>query len=173
MSKPVGLRIAHDFRGSALPPGQQAEVLLCVRGSVLEIMVDAPYHADPAPPGPAGPTDRLWEYEVCEVFIADEGDHYLEVELSPHGHHLVLELRGVRQPVRSGLPIAYQVARSEGRYRGTARVPLDYLPEGASRANAYVIHGVGSARSYCAHSPTLGDVPDFHRLERFVPLTLM
>ena len=172
MINPVRLRIGHDFRGVALPPAEQAEMFLAVRGGLLEITVDAPFYGDPAPPGPPGPTDRLWEYEVCEVFIADAGEHYLEVELSPHGHHLVLELRGVRKPVRSGLPIEYQVARSDGRYRGTARVPLDYVPEGAARGNAYLIHGVGGARSYCAHSPTLGEVPDFHRLERFVPLTL-
>jgi hypothetical protein len=172
VSKPIRLRIAHTWQGQPLPPEQCAELQLQLHAEQLEIAVDAPYFADPAPPGPVGPTDRLWEYEVCELFIADMGEHYLEVELSPHGHHLVLELRGVRKVVRSSLPIAYQVTCSAGRYQGVARVPRSYLPEGAARANAYLIHGVSAERSYCAHAPPLGDVPDFHRLERFVPLAL-
>jgi hypothetical protein len=168
----ISLRIAHDWQGRALPPEQCAELTLQLGADYLEIAVDAPYFADPAPPGPVGPTDRLWEYEVCELFIADLGEHYLEVELSPHGHHLVLELRGVRKVVRSGLPIAYQVTCSRGRYQGRARVPRSYLPEGAARANAYLIHGAASARSYYAHSPPRGEAPDFHRLASFVPLAL-
>jgi hypothetical protein len=168
----ISLRIGHDWQGRELAPEQCAELTLQLRAQHLEIELDAPYFADPAPPGPVGATDRLWEYEVCELFIADAGDHYLEVELSPHGHHLVLELRGVRKVVRSGLPLEYRVACSGGRYQGLARVPQNYLPERAVRANAYLIHGVGSARSYCAHSPPLGEAPDFHRLASFVPLAL-
>lgn len=168
----ISLRIAHDWAGRALPPEHCAELKLQLRADELEIALDAPYFADPAPPGPVGPTDRLWEFEVCELFIADAGEHYLEVELSPHGHHLVLELRGVRNIVRSGLPITYRVACAGGRYRGSARVPRSYLPEGAARANAYLIHGAGNERSYCAHSPPLGAAPDFHRLASFVPLVL-
>lgn len=167
----IRLRIAHDWQGRALPPEHCAELTLQLRADALEIAVDAPYFADPAPPGPVGQTERLWEYEVCELFIADAAEHYLEVELSPHGHHLVLELRGVRKIVRSGLPIEYRVSCSTGRYQGLARVPRSYLPEGAARVNAYMIHGVGAERSYCAHAPPLGAAPDFHRLDSFVPLS--
>jgi hypothetical protein len=174
VSEPVCLRIAHDFRGQALPAEQHAELRLSRRGDALQIELDAPYFGDPAPAAAIGACDRLWEYEVCELFIADAGERYLEVELSPHGHHLVLELDGVRRVVRSGLPISYRVAllSDRPRYHGLALVPLAYLPARASRANAYAIHGVGAERVYCAHRPPGGHVPDFHRLESFVPLTL-
>jgi hypothetical protein len=143
--------------------------------------VDAPFFGDPAPQQPIGPTDRLWEYEVSELFIADDAEHYLEIELSPHGHHLVLELQGARNVVRARLPIAYAVSIAsplpgdaargvQGRYRGQARVPAKYLPAQPTRANAYLIHGTGAARAYHAHSPPMGETPDFHRLASFVPM---
>jgi hypothetical protein len=172
------LSIAHDFRGRRLPKGRSALVRLRREGSELCIEVVAPYFADPAPTAPVGATDRLWEHEVVEVFIADAAEHYLEVELSPHGHHLVLELNGVRQVVRSRLPIAYS-ARVEpappgqlGRFFGQARVPWDYLPKPARRVNAYAIHGPAEKRCYHAHSAPGGDVADFHQLSSFVPFQL-
>jgi len=174
------LTIAHDFRGAPLPAAQHAELRLSRVGAALRIEVDAPYCGDPAPSQPVGATDRLWEHEVVEVFIADAAESYLEVELSPHGHHLVLALSGVRHIVRARLPIDYQativrapVAPAEvGRFRGVASVPWDYLPAAATRVNAYAIHGQGAGRCYHAHSPPRGEVADFHRLDCFVPLTL-
>jgi hypothetical protein len=178
------LEIAHDFRGAPLPAADCARVALVREPAHLRIEVAAPYFGDPAPAGPPGPTDRLWEHEVVEVFIADAAEHYLEVELSPHGHHLVLELSGVRHIVRGQLPIDYQAnitppsAESVGRFhpqfRGVARLPWDYLPRAATRVNAYAIHGQGAARCYHAHAAASGHggVADFHRLDSFVPLTL-
>jgi hypothetical protein len=176
------LPIERDFRGQLLPAAHHARIAVQRAADALIVELDAPYFADPAPAGPPGPTDRLWEYEVAELFIADAGDRYLEIELSPHGHHLVLELHGVRRVVRAQLPIAYtvQIDREQtpahpelqGRYRGRAHIPLAYLPDAPSRANAYLIHGVAANRCYCAHSPPLGETPDFHRLEAFVALHL-
>jgi hypothetical protein len=172
------LLIGHDFRGQSLPKSRRALVRLRREASELCIEVVAPYFADPAPSAPVGATDRLWEHEVCEVFIADAAEHYLEVELSPHGHHLVLELNGVRQVVRSQLPIAYS-ARIEpggpgrtGRFFGQARVPWHYLPTPALRVNAYAIHGPAAQRCYHAHNASGGDVADFHQLSSFVPFQL-
>jgi hypothetical protein len=171
----VQLTIAHDYRGDALAPEHVAHFQLSRDAEALCIEVDAPYFGDPLPTAPPGPTERLWEYEVSELFIADEAEHYLEVELAPHGHHLVLELAGVRNVVRSRLPIDYSVRieRVSGalRYYGSARMPWHYVPGSAARANAYLIHGQGTARRYHAHAKTAataGEAPDFHRLERFV-----
>jgi hypothetical protein len=173
------LRIEHDYRGRRLPVAEHALVRFGVQHAELIVDVDAPYYADPAPAAPVGSTDGLWEYEVCELFIADDAENYLEIELSPHGQHLVLELAGVRRVVRSLLPITYAAtidsfaqasAGVPGRYRGRARLPLEYLPARPSRANAYLIHGLGDSRAYHAHSPAGGERPDFHRLDSFVPI---
>lgn len=176
------LPIDHDFRGQLLPEPHRGLVRLARIGDELCIEVASPYFADPAPAAPVGATDRLWEHEVVEVFIADAAENYLEVELSPHGHQLVLELQGVRRVVRSQLPIRY-VARIEqavsglagaayARFYGEARVPWEYLPARALRVNAYAIHGAPAQRCYHAHSAPGGDVADFHKLGSFVPFQL-
>ena len=175
------LPIERDFRGQLLPEAERSLVRLSHVASALRIEVEAPYFGDPPPTTPVGPTDRLWEHEVTEVFIADDREHYLEIELSPHGHYLVLELKGVRQVVRSLLPIRYTariVAGSApnrlGRFFGEAHVPWEYLPVPSRRVNAYAIHGTGRAaqRRYHAHSAPGGDVADFHKLGSFVPFQL-
>lgn len=130
-----------------------------------EIRVDAPLHGDPLPPGPAGPTAELWEYEVVELFLAGPGERYLEIELGPGGHHLVLRLEGNRQVVEERLPMDFQVRMSDHRWMGRAWVPTGWLPPGPWRTNAYAIHGVGSQRRYLAAFPVPGEAPDFHRLE--------
>jgi hypothetical protein len=111
----------------------------------------------------------LWNHEVVELFVLGVGEPapYLEVEVGPHGHHIVLELRGARQVARSHLPLDLRVDRSAGRWTAVARIPRSYLPPGANRANAYAIHGVGAERRYLAWSPVPGPVPDFHRIEHF------
>ena len=165
------LEIACDWRGRTLPSAQHAFIEFVRSGDQLRVSFDAPYFADPAPSGPPGPTPRLWEHEVIELFIADGAEHYLELEFGPHGHHLALELAGVRRVLRDRMPLDYDVRIDGGRYRGAAVVPVSYLPRSPARVNAYLIHGSASARCYHAHAPTLGPQPDFHQLEKFVPLS--
>ena len=64
--------------------------------------VQAPYWADPAPPGgqPGQAYFGLWEYEVVEAFFLNAKDQYLEVEFGPHGQHIVLLLNGRRNAVK-------------------------------------------------------------------------
>jgi hypothetical protein len=180
----VLLPIERDWQGLLLPEADRALVMLSLVTDELVLTFDAPYFGDPAPPSAAGSTPRLWEHEVVEVFIADQGEHYLELEFGPHGHYLTLELRGVRKVVREGMRLAYDVniehgsptesraagAAPIGRYRGTGRVPMSYLPLPPARVNAYLIHGGPDARCYHAHAAVPGARPDFHRLERFALL---
>jgi hypothetical protein len=138
----------------------------------LEIRVDAPFFGDPAPAAAAGPLMGLWDYEVAELFILGDDDHYTEIELGPFGHHLVLRLHGRRNPVEACLPLDYQVHREGARFFGLARLDRALLPKGPHRVNAYAIHGVGAERRYLAWEPVPGEEPDFHRLECFRPVTL-
>lgn len=132
--------------------------------------VDAPFHDDPPPAGPTGPTEGLWEHEVVEIFLLGRDDTYLEVELGPHGHHLVLENRGVRNAVRRGLPLHYEAIIEGRRWRGAASIPRQWLPERLDRGNAFAMHGAGAARRHLAAFPVPGDRPDFHRLASFGPV---
>lgn len=162
------------FTWDGVPVGvdERVRIVLTLDRDALVIDVDAPYHGDPAPCGEPGPTDALWEHEVVELFVsglapAGAPVPYLEVELSPHGHHLVLDLVGVRNAVRSGLEIEYTARIDGSRWFGVARVPRRLLPGRPARFNAYAIHGLGADRRYLAMAPVPGRQPDFHRLDRF------
>lgn len=145
---------------------------LGLEGGALRIGVEAPFHDDPAPPGPPGPCWELWEHEVVELLVLGEAERYTEIELGPHGHHLVLRLEGRRNIVERALAIAFRATREGGRWRGEALIPGEYLPPRPWRGNAYSIHGQGSQRRYLAWTPVPGATPDFHRLESFAPLDL-
>ena len=171
------LRIERDWQGAAVPATEHAWLAFERRGDSLAVEFDAPYFGDPRPPGATGPTPGLWDYEVIELFIADDAEHYLELEFGPHGHYLALELSGVRKVARAELPLSYTVEIDPGvtgapigRYRGAAEAPMSYLPRAPTRVNAYTIHGRGPTRAYRAHAPVPGTGPDFHRLSCFVPL---
>jgi hypothetical protein len=167
----VCFEVAGSWDGGPLVANEFARIELRA-GRFLELEIDASYHGDPPPSAPPGTTPGLWEFEVVELFLLGEGERYLEIELGPHGHHLVLRLEGRRHVVESGLPIEFRVERSESRWHGHARLSRHWLPTGLHAANAYAIHGQGAARRYLAAHPVPGPEPDFHRLEHFAPLAL-
>lgn len=164
----------------------------------LLFSLDAPLHGDPPPQAPPGPTWALWEHEVVELFVLGAGEgrgegeggregaggseggreggsdgggeRYTELELGPHGHHLLLRLEGVRRVVERMLPLDVHFSRSFGRWQARALLPWALLPAPPWRANAFAIHGLGPSRRYLAAFPTGGAQPDFHRLEVFRPL---
>lgn len=168
------LRIESLWNGEPAQPDEVVVVQLTGDEDHLILSVDAPYHGDPPPEGSPGSRWKLWNHEVVEVFISGLGHPtpYLEVELGPHGHHLVIQLQGERGVVHAQLPLAYQAQIRGDRWSATAWVPRHYLPLPPHRINAFAIHGQADDRRYLAWSPPLGDTPDFHRLESFLPITL-
>ncbi len=149
-----------------------ATVVFRRAGADLALHVDAPFHGDSPPPGAPGALDGLWNHEVVEVFLAaPDTDDYLEVELGPHGHHLVLRLSGVRRAFARCLPLPLQVQRHDTRWTATAVVPAAWLPPGppeAWRVNVCAIHGAGPDRRYLTAARLGGVQPDFHRPTDFL-----
>jgi len=161
------LTIDRTWDGEAVPDTEHATLTLRATVDHLEISVSSPYFGDPQPDRPAGATWSLWEYEVVELFIAGPQDDYLEIELGPHRHHLVLQLSGVRNIVERGLRLDYTARVTGSHWRGLALLPWSYLPDGPYRLNAFAMHGEGDERRYLAMTPVPGDKPDFHRLGCF------
>lgn len=164
------LRIDREWDGTPAHAGESVLVRLVDGGDTLDVHVDAPYYGDPPPDAPVGPLWGLWDHEVVELFVVGVGqpEPYLEVEVGPHGHHLVILLDGARTAITARmLPLDFEAEIRGDRWVGIARIPRDYIPFGAFRANAYSIHGVGDQRRYLASSPVPGDGPDFHRIAFF------
>lgn len=141
----------------------------------VRISASGPFFDDPGPPPCAAGSacDGLWDYEVAEVFFLGKNEKYLEIELSPHGQHLLLLLNGVRKPFLDKMPINYtaKIDRANNTWTGTAKIPIDYFPPDVEKINAYAIHGSGVNRRYESLYPASASVsnPDFHRLEFFKP----
>ena len=164
---PVHLEISQTWDGKPTAKADTIRLKLGVSGTDLTIDVDAPFYDDPRPSGPPGPTDGLWNYEVVEIFIAGVGPEYLEIELGPHGHHLVLQLADIRTPQATLLPIEFEAEVQGSRWRGHAKVPHRLLPTGPHRLNATAIHGPATARHYLSVCPLPGPSADFHQPEQF------
>ena len=176
---PVTLSVASIWDGAAADQCEVATLRLESSGGDLRVHVDAPYHDDPRPSGEPGPTPGLWNYEVVELFIAearsDTDIRYLEIELSPHGHHLVLRLQGIRRVVKEGLDLSFaaDIDSKARRWKGDALVPRSWLPPAPHRVNAFSMHGRGDARRYLAWSPVPSRQPDFHQPGRFPLVNLL
>ncbi|XP_007523241.2 UPF0462 protein C4orf33 homolog [Erinaceus europaeus] len=169
-----GRPVTHEPVLVRLSPGAGAGAA----GLLLE--VSAPLFNDPAaPPGePGQPFKQLWDYEVVEAFFLNaESEQYLEVELCPHGQHLVLLLSGRRNVWKQELALSFRVSRGEARWEGRAHLPWSYFPPDVTKFNAYAIHGSEQQRRYEALYPVplrelwQAPLPDFHRLEYFQPFS--
>lgn len=139
----------------------------------LHIKVLAPFYDDPHinDTVPAGSMDKLWEYEVVEVFLLGSDDQYLEIEFAPKGQYLLLQLHGYRNVVKTPLFLdSYSAKIDDKIWSGNYIIPSKYMPPNLSKFNAYAIHGTDPVRQYLALFPTpLGkyENPDFHRLDYF------
>ncbi|XP_042638488.1 UPF0462 protein C4orf33 homolog [Orycteropus afer afer] len=149
-----------------------------VQGLVMKVY--APFFNDPpAPPGAPGQAfNGLWEYEVVESFFLNSlTKQYLEVELCPHGQHLVLLLCDGDALVKE-LDLQFEANIIGKKWIGNALIPWEYFPPGVDKMNSYAIHGSGIKRIYEALYPIpseeieVGQEPDFHRLEYFKTFSL-
>lgn len=164
---PMRLDVEHTWDGSRLGDDEIVEIEVTSTPSHIFIEVHAPFHGDPAPPRPPGSCPRLWEHEVVECFFVADDERYLEVELGPHGHYLILCLNGPRKIEREGVDALYTVTRTSTRWAGRIEVPRELLPGPIKSVNAFAIHGIGAERRYLAYHPLPGERPDFHQPSRF------
>jgi hypothetical protein len=166
------LFISKTWNGEKLNQNEIVEIKLDIIFDKLNIFINAPFYNDKAPIEPTGLKDKLWEYEVVELFLVGEKLKYLEIELGPHGHYLVLQLNGIRHIERKDLQIEYTTKILGDHWHGLAKVPVSYLPSKVNKINAYAMHGEKENRKYNAAYPLSGACPDFHELNSFGKLIL-
>ncbi|MDA0208390.1 MAG: hypothetical protein O3B64_03245 [bacterium] len=164
------IKIHKTWDGVPIEQDEHVSIELNLTEINLEIRIDAPFHNDPAPAAQAGSMDGLWEFEVVELFLANQEarEQYVEFEFGPHGHYLFLKFDGVRERSGDPIPFVKYEAKIEGnRWMGKANVPLIWLPKAPWIGNAYAIHGSSENRRYLAAFEVPGRVPDYHQPEWF------
>ncbi len=161
------LAIDRTWDDQPAPHTEVAKLELQLSPSELRLRVDAPYHGDPAPAVGPGSCPRLWDYEVVECFLIGPDGRYLEVEVGPHGHYLILELSGVRNIVGQATAASYEWQVDGDRWSGTLVLARELLPQPLLRMNAFAVHGSGAARRYLCWSALPAATPDFHQPQRF------
>lgn len=171
LSKPLVLTINKLWDGAKADANEWAEVTMSLTPSGLSVGIAARFHDNPAPDQAAGQTDELWNYEVVELFVANEKGEYLELEIGPHGHYLALRFSGVRNLVCSDIDIFCQTTIDNNLWEATAHVPWAALPSNINRANAFAIHDRKGLRRFLAAFPLPGKRPDFHQPCFFKPLS--
>lgn len=169
-SQRLVLTINRLWDGTKAESNEWAEVAFTQTASGIAVEVNAQYHGDPIPAHPPGSTDELWNYEVVELFVANECGEYLEMEIGPHGHYLALLFSGMRKLARRDIVLSCQTTIHGSMWKATAHVDQSCLPLNISRANAYAIHGEEGSRRFLAAFPLPGTRPDFHQPHFFKPL---
>jgi len=168
---PVTSRLVVDrlWNGEPALASERSEVVFTLTPEGLTVEITARFYGDKAPATAPGRTDTLWEYEVIELFLANDAGHYLEMEFGPHGHYLALQFSGIRQLNRQDIPASFHTKIHNEFWHGTARLEASSLPAQLRRANAYSIHGQGQNRRYLAAFAVPGPRPDFHQPQFFQP----
>ena len=164
------ITIDKTWDGKTLPVQCHTSVVLTMTEERLQIEIDAPFHDDPPPCTPAGFTDRLWEFEVVELFIVGQQQHYIELEFGPHGHYLGYRFNGIRKQTGVVSQIKCSAIILGDRWRTTASIPMAELPPKATTGwslNATAICGTTNDRSYQSHTALSGEAPDYHQPDNF------
>jgi len=165
--------IKNLWNGKPDTSNDQVKITLTEGEDEMIIGVEAPFYNDPKPPNgePGKAFFQLWDYEVVEAFfLSSNSERYLELEFGPHGQHLVLLLDGRRNAIRHSLPLEYQATIIGELWKGEAKVPKAYFPDGFDQWNAYSISGTGESRAYKSLFSVPGEAPDFHRIGDFQSL---
>lgn len=147
----------------------RAKVDLSTSGDGLRVSVAMPRRVnEQIPNSPIGSrVEGLWNYDVVELFLRGQGDHYLEMELGAGGHYLALEFNGVRQRINDFadriIPVQYQ--KYADQWTSEIVIPWNMIPDSVYSLNAYVI----ASGEFLAYAPVPGLEPNFHQLEAFAP----
>ena len=163
--------IARSWNGAlTLPEAERVRFELELNARHLTVRIEAPYYANAPPKLSPGRTPRLWEHEVVEVFLLGPEERYIEMEFGPHGHYLILELKGSRQLVRDTIRCDYEARIEADRWQARARLERALLPRPILEFNAYAIHSDEAGRrqhaALFANCSSAAE-PDFHDLRWF------
>lgn len=149
----------------------KADVSLGFKKSGLFIRIEAPVlHNQSIPNVPMGSrVDKLWTFDVVEIFLVGPGHKYLEIELGAGGHYLILGFDSIRNKSNDFLyfePVIHFSKTNEKTWVSETEIPWSIIPENLRAMNAFVI----ASGQFLALSPLPGAEPDFHQPDFFPTL---
>jgi len=148
----------------------------------LYLLFICPYEELYSKPNPSTTTEtnRLWEWDVAEVFIGGDFQnikHYTEYQVSPHGEWVDLDIDRNPDPPKhnaqwnSGFEVKAHIAADKKIWYGEMRIPIDKIdkrkPQAGQelRINFYRFQGPPPNRKRIAWQPTNSD--NYHVPEAF------
>jgi hypothetical protein len=169
-------------------PGYRTEVRSRWTRNNIYFLFICPYeelHLKPSPDR-AHETNRLWEWDVAEVFIGSDFNHikrYKEFEVSPQGEWIDLYIN-LEKPHHeegwvwnSGFQVAARIDRGAKVWYGAMRIPLAALddrspaPGNIFRVNLFRGQGMPPNQKEITWQPPMSDT--FHAPDRFGVLKLI
>ncbi|OWQ87551.1 hypothetical protein CDN99_18310 [Roseateles aquatilis] len=162
---------AHDWRGQPLAGTQSTRVQLMHGDGALFLRFNSRYNAITTYEREVSSTAiwPLWERDVVEVFLQapqDAGtDRYREVEVSPNGLVMDLEVRGQGRKRFVGESKARTAIDATHRmWTAELVVPMARQAQALDgwRINLFRIEGEQASRQFSAWSPTNSAVANFH-----------
>lgn len=175
------VRIETSWNGEPAPEQRCAEVRLLWSESALYVRFDAEQNEPLVVndnPQMSGKSLKLWERDVCEMFIAPDTRNrrrYYEFEIAPTGEWLDLIVNWVRDEPRdweyiSGMEPFAKIGPDEV----TMAMKIPWTAFGVKPnagdvwlGNLFRQVGSGETRGYLAWSPTMTKTPQFHVPEKF------
>jgi len=175
------IQITRTWDGAPAPESRHSEARILWTESYLLVRFmcrqEEPVIVSPAPQTERK-TDRLWDRDVCEIFISPEArtpERYFEFEASPAGEWIDLEIvftsqgRKTNFEFHSGMKTAATIL--DDQLMITIAVPWSvHLPKpnvgDVWRVNLFRCIGAGDER-FLAWQPTFTQEPNFHVPQAF------
>jgi hypothetical protein len=165
-----GIVSDRNRRGQVVP-NHRTEIRSQWTEKYLYFLFICPYEELNLKPDPSvtGETNKLWEWDVAEVFIGTDFDdirHYTEYQVSPQGEWVDLDIDRKPQPAvhdvewNSGFEVKARIDQARKSWYGEMKIPMEKLdrrPAAAGnlmRINFYRLQGPGPNRKDIAWQPT-------------------
>jgi hypothetical protein len=165
-----------------LTPGHRTEIRSRWSDKYLYLLFICPYEALYSKPNPSTTTEtnKLWEWDVAEVFIGSDFQdikRYTEFQVSPHGEWVDLDIDRNPNPPNhnvqwnSGFEVKAKIAEDKKIWYGEMRIPIDKIDKRKPqvgqqlRINFYRFQGPPPDRKRIAWQPTNSD--NYHTPEAF------
>jgi len=175
------LKVGAYWNGTGAPAGRQFAVRMLWSDSGLYVRFEAT-QAEPLvitdKPELTKKTMRLWDRDVCELFLApnkDEPRRYAEFEIAPTGEWLDLMVDWRNAEPRdweyiSGMEPATRIEKEK--VTMAMKIPWKAFGKKPSVGDVWLGNlfrqvGSGETRGYMAWSPTMTKGPQFHVPEKF------